>query len=70
MTHGGGELSLKIADPHLLSDRQCLEDFEQKDDSINQSMSDKGIYRTTPAAHCVHRVCLYTIRTQPITLDI
>ena len=37
----------------MVWDRRCLEDSEQKDDSINQSINqsiiDKGVYRTAPA---------------------
>ena len=28
---------------------QCVEDSEQKNDSINESMSDKGVYKSAPA---------------------
>ena len=46
----GGEHSLKISSPALtVWDRQCFEDSELKDDSINESISDKGVYRTAPA---------------------
>ena len=44
----GGELYLTIS-ALLTWDRQCVEDSEQKNDSINESMSDEGVYRTAPA---------------------
>ena len=30
-------------------DRQCLGDSEQKDDLVNESMNDEGVFRTAPA---------------------
>ena len=33
----------------MVWDRQCLEDSERKDQRINESMNDKGVYRTAPA---------------------
>ena len=52
MTHGWGlTFSQKFSSPALaVWDRQCLEDFEQNVHSINESMNDKGVYRTAPAA--------------------
>ena len=44
----GGELYLTIS-ALLTWDGQCLEDSEQKNDSINESMSEEGVYRTAPA---------------------
>ena len=44
----GGEHSLKISALAVWA-RLFLEDSEQKDDSINQWMNDKGVYTTAPA---------------------
>ena len=33
----------------MVWDKECLEDSERKDHSINQSVNDKGVYRTAPA---------------------
>ena len=33
----------------MVWDRQCLEDYERKDDLISKSMSDGGDCRTAPA---------------------
>ena len=33
----------------MVWDRQCLEDYEQKDDSISELINDKDVYRTVPA---------------------
>ena len=37
----------------MVWDKQCFEDSEQNDDSINQSMGYEGIYRTAPATPCM-----------------
>ena len=53
-SHGGGwTFSQNFSSPALtVWDRQCLEDFEQKDDSMNEWINEwtnhKGVYRTAP----------------------
>ena len=55
VTNGGGwTFSQNFSTPaRMVYDRQCLEDSEQNDHSMNQwineSMNDKGVYRTAPA---------------------
>ena len=56
MTHGGGwTFSQNFSFPALMVwDGQCLEDSEQKDDRLNESMNEwikvEGVYRTALAA--------------------
>ena len=51
MTHGGGwTFSQNVSSSALtVWDRQCLEDSERKDHSMNQLVNYEGVYRTAPA---------------------
>ena len=49
-TWWGVSIFLNVSSPALrVWDKQCLEDSELKDDSIDESVSNKGVYRTAPA---------------------
>ena len=69
VTHGGGwTFSQNFSSPALtVWDRQCLEDSELKDDSLNESVNYEGVYRTAPASPgLLIRGCLHN-KPKPTT---
>ena len=48
----------------MVWDRQCLEDYEQKDHLINELISNGGVYRTAPATPGLLKIYIIYARPQ------